>query len=124
MFKNTNFTFLWIGQLATIFGNRFSEIAIPLIVLQQTGSPWKAGLMAVCLRIVPLGLSLQAGYWVDRKNKKQVAMIADAISFMTMTMLVIFVYIQKLNIWILALSLLVSGGQVYSAKWHLERLCP
>ncbi|WP_202079087.1 hypothetical protein [Caldalkalibacillus salinus] len=61
LFKNKNFTVMWVGQLATIFGHRFSEIAIPLIVLQLTGSPWQAALVVVCSQIAPLVLSLPVG---------------------------------------------------------------
>lgn len=90
LLKNKNFSVLWFGQLATIFGNRFSEIAIPLIVLQLTGSPWQAALVVVCSQVAPLVLSLLVGTWVESKSKKQVAMSAEAISFFTMCTLVTF----------------------------------
>lgn len=109
LLKNKNFFVLWFGQLATIFGNRFSEIAIPLIVLQLTGSPWQAALVVVCSQVAPLVLSLPVGTWVESKSKKQVAMSAEAISFFTMCTLVTFVLFDQLNIWILAGSLLILG---------------
>ncbi|WLR42054.1 hypothetical protein LC087_14940 [Bacillus carboniphilus] len=43
MFKNRNFLVLWLGQLVSIFGGRFSELVIPWVVLQVTQSPLKAG---------------------------------------------------------------------------------
>lgn len=104
LYKNKNFVVMWVGQLATIFGNRFSEIAIPLIVLQLTGSPWQAALVVVCSQVAPLVLSLPVGDWVEYKPKRQIAMLAEAISFLTMSVLVIFVWLDLLNIWILALS--------------------
>lgn len=110
LLKNKNFSVLWFGQLATIFGNRFSEIAIPLIVLQLTGSPWQAALVVVCSQVAPLVLSLPVGTWIESKSKKQVAMSAEAISFFTMCTLVTFVLFDQLNIWILAGSLLILGA--------------
>lgn len=110
LYKNKNFVVMWVGQLATIFGNRFSEIAIPLIVLQLTGSPWQAALVVVCSQVAPLVLSLPVGDWVEYKPKRQIAMLAEAISFLTMSVLVIFVWLDLLNIWILAGSLLILGA--------------
>ncbi|MEN8702161.1 MFS transporter [Bacillus infantis] len=124
LFKNKNFLVLWIGQLATIFGNRFSEIAVPLVVLQLTGSPWKAALIAVCSRAVPLALSLQAGYWVDRHSKKKIAMGADALSFMAMSALVLCFFFNVLNIWILAICLLVLGAAGLFYRVSLGAMLP
>jgi Na+/melibiose symporter-like transporter len=124
LFKNRNFLVLWIGQLATIFGNRFSEIAVPLIVLQLTGSPWKAALIAVCSRVVPLALSLQAGYWVDRHSKKKIAMGADALSFLAMSALVLCSYFNVLNIWTLAISLLLLGAAGLFYRVALSAMLP
>jgi len=99
-----------MGQLATIFGNRFSEIAIPLIVLQLTGSAWHAALVVVCSQIAPLLLSLPAGSWVEGKPKRTVAMVGEAVSFLTMSILIVLVLFDQLTIWVLALGLLILGG--------------
>ncbi|WAH35991.1 hypothetical protein [Alicyclobacillus dauci] len=43
-----NFRSLWFGRMVSIFGDRFTELALPWIVLQSTHSPWKAGLVVAC----------------------------------------------------------------------------
>ncbi|WP_027963719.1 MFS transporter [Halalkalibacillus halophilus] len=110
LYKERNFQVLWFGQLATIFGNRFSEIAIPLIVLQLTGSPWHAALVVVCSQLAPLFLSLPASSWIENQRKRSVALLSEAISFMTMVALVLFVVTDQLTIWMLAGSLLILGA--------------
>ncbi|UCZ51539.1 MFS transporter [Bacillus shivajii] len=110
LFKNKNFVIMWFGQLATIFGNRFSEIAIPLIVLQLTGSAWQAALVVVCSQVAPVIMSLPVGTWVEGKSKKLIALSAEAISFTTMALIVFFVWLDQLNIWILAGGLFVLGA--------------
>ncbi|WP_026688921.1 MFS transporter [Alteribacter aurantiacus] len=110
LFKQRNFQVMWVGQLATIFGNRFSEIAIPLIVLQLTGSPWHAALVVVCSQVAPLVLSLPVSNWIENKKKRNVALFAEAVSFMTMSALVVLVFLDMLTIWTLAGSLLVLGA--------------
>ncbi|MBS3678727.1 MFS transporter [Ornithinibacillus massiliensis] len=110
LIRNRNFLIMWIGQLATIFGNRFSEIAIPLIVLQFTGSPWQAALVVVCSQIIPLILALPVGSWVETRSKKNIAMMAEIVSFLTMSLLVVFVWLELLNMWVLAAGLLIMGA--------------
>ncbi|TMW70377.1 MFS transporter [Alteribacter natronophilus] len=110
LFKERNFRVMWIGQLATIFGNRFSEIAIPLIVLQLTGSPWHAALVVVCSQAAPLVLSLPVSSWIETRSKRSVALFAQAVSFLTMGALVVFVLLDLLTIWTLAGSLLILGA--------------
>ncbi|KIL50890.1 MFS transporter [Jeotgalibacillus campisalis] len=110
LFRNKNFVVMWTGQLATIFGNRFSEIAIPLLVLQLTGSSLSAALVVVCSQLAPLLLSLPAGSYVEARSKKKIAMGADAVSFFTMLSLVVLVMINEVTIWTLAFALFVLGA--------------
>ncbi|SES66397.1 Transmembrane secretion effector [Oceanobacillus limi] len=124
LFKNKNFAVMWFGQLATIFGNRFSEIAIPLIVLQLTGSPWQSALVVVCSQVAPLILSLPVGTWIEGKPKKQVAMVAEIISFLTMSLLVMLVWADHLTIWILATSLFILGATGLFFKVSFSAMVP
>lgn len=110
LLKERNFLILWIGQLASIFGNRFSEFAIPLIVLKITGSPWQAGLVAVCSQVAPLLLAIPAGAWVEGKSKRSVAIFSEAIRVVAMTGLVFAVIFEVVSVWVLAGTLLVMGA--------------
>ncbi|MGD7045933.1 MFS transporter [Jeotgalibacillus proteolyticus] len=110
LLQNRNFIVMWIGQLATILGNRFSEIAIPLIVLQLTGSPLNAALALVCQQLAPLLLSLSAGNFAEGRSKKKIAMGADAVSFLTMLLLAGMVLINELTLWTLGAALFILGA--------------
>lgn len=110
LLKERNFFVLWVGQLASIFGNRFSEFAIPLIVLQLTGSPWQAGLVAVCSQVAPLVLAIPAGTWIENKSKKRIAMTAEIVRVFAMTGLVFAVSFDVINVWLMAWTLLIMGA--------------
>jgi hypothetical protein len=108
--KDRRFMILWVGQLASIFGSRFSEFAIPLIVLGLTGSPWQAGLVAVCSQVAPLLLSIPAGAWVEGRSKRQVAIMSEGVRVIAMTGLVLAVILEVVTVWVLAGTLLVMGA--------------
>jgi hypothetical protein len=110
LFSNRNFLVIWFGQLSRIFGGRFSEIAIPLIVLELTGSPWSAALVVICSQIPPLLISIPVGRWIEQKPKRRVAMFSELICIVTLVLLVICVSLDILNVWVLAFSLGIIGA--------------
>ncbi|RJO94822.1 MFS transporter [Exiguobacterium sp. RIT452] len=109
IFSNKNFRLLWIGQLATIFGNRFSEIALPWIILNQTGSPLKVGLVIICQHIGPMIFSIPVGNLIEKINKKKVLLFSDAIQFIITTLIIIFTLNDSLSISVISILMFVSG---------------
>ncbi|MFS1516600.1 MFS transporter [Bacillus sp. SCS-151] len=109
MFKNRNFLLLWSGQLVSIFGNRFSELVIPLIILQVTDSPLKAGVVAVSTHIAPLLFSIPAGVWIEQRSKKAVALVSELIRALTMFMLVATIFFGTFNLWYVSGILILTG---------------
>ncbi|MDX8362570.1 MFS transporter [Cytobacillus sp. IB215316] len=109
MFKNRNFLLLWSGQLVSIFGNRFSELVIPLIILHVTDSPLKAGVVAVSTHIAPLLFSIPAGVWIEQRSKKTVALVSELIRALTMFMLVATIFFGTFNLWFVSGILLMTG---------------
>lgn len=75
---NRDFIRLWIGQIATAFGNGVSQIAMPLLVLALTDSPAQAGLVAAARNAPYILLGLPAGALVDRWNRRTVLILCDA----------------------------------------------
>jgi MFS family permease len=109
LLKDRNFRLIWIGQMFSILGSRFSELALPWIVLHNTGSPLKAGLVAVCSQIAPLVLAIPAGTWLENQRKKPVALWAELFRALAMFILVLAALMNDLSTWIIALVLLFNG---------------
>ncbi|HZM76874.1 MAG TPA: MFS transporter [Candidatus Limnocylindrales bacterium] len=74
---NRDFRLLWIGQSLSSLGGQMSAVAFPLLVLATTGSPAKAGLVALAGNAPFVLLQLPAGAYVDRWNRRAVMLGAD-----------------------------------------------
>ncbi len=67
---NSNYRLWWAGCLISDIGNAMALIAIPLIILDLTGSPLRAG-VAGALEALPYALlSLPAGVLADRVSRR------------------------------------------------------
>lgn len=74
-----NFRWLWLGQMISAFGDRFTVIAIPLLVYDVTNSPFQLGLAFVVQTLAILLFGLWAGALSDRWNRKVTMISADII---------------------------------------------
>lgn len=85
---NRDFRLLWVGQVLSTLGSNMSGIAFPLVVLGTTGSPAKAGLLALVSNAPFVLLQLPAGVYVDRWNRRTIMIGADigrALALATLT---------------------------------------
>jgi predicted MFS family arabinose efflux permease len=78
LWRNRDFMLLLGGQVVSTVGTRVSAIAFPLLVLAQTHSPAKAGLVGFAQTLPYLLFFLPAGALVDRWDRKRVMLVADA----------------------------------------------
>ncbi|ASN06967.1 MFS transporter [Virgibacillus necropolis] len=109
MLRERNFLMLWLGQLVSIFGGRFSELVIPWIVLEITDSPIKAAIVAISTHIAPLLFSLPVGVWIENRPKKKIAMSAELIRAIMMSLLVFVIYIDQFNVMVISSILFITG---------------
>jgi predicted MFS family arabinose efflux permease len=78
VWKNPDFLLFIGGQTISQLGSAISTFAIPWLLLQLTGSGAETGI-AFAIGFVPyLLVSLPAGVWADRWNRKALMMCADA----------------------------------------------
>ena len=75
--RNPDFLRLWLGQVASNFGNGVSLIATPLLVLALTNSPAQAGLVAAARTAPYIFLGLPAGALIDRWNRRILLICCD-----------------------------------------------
>jgi predicted MFS family arabinose efflux permease len=75
--RNRDFNLLWFGQVVSDLGANVSAIAFPLLVLETTGSPARAGIVAAANNLPLLVLALPAGALVDRWDQKRVMVVVD-----------------------------------------------
>lgn len=94
--KNKNFILIIIGQIISLFGNGIIRFALPLYLLQITGSSAIFGIVSA-MSFVPLIIVMPIGGIIaDRVNKKNIMVILD---FLTGILTLIFIiFIGKVDI--------------------------
>ncbi|HEY8415740.1 MAG TPA: MFS transporter [Thermaerobacter sp.] len=108
--KDPVFRLLWFGRFASLFGTRFSDLALPWVLLQSTASPWQVALVVACEQAATFLLSLPAGAWVERQRKRDVALAAETLRFAVMLLLAVLVFFDELSSWTAGLALFVMGA--------------
>ncbi len=76
LFKR-DFTLVVIGQIISLFGNATIRFALPLYLLNLTGSPALYGMVTACAFIPSILLSPIGGIVADRVNKRNIMVILD-----------------------------------------------
>lgn len=72
-----NFTLVVVGQIISLFGNAALRFALPLYLLNLTGSSAVFGTVTACAFIPAILLSPAGGAIADRVNKRNVMVILD-----------------------------------------------
>lgn len=104
-----DFTLVVIGQIISLFGNAAIRFALPLYLLNQTGSSALYGTVMACTFVPLILLSPVGGMIADRVNKRNVMVVLD---FATAGLLFIFMVLQgSVNlIGLLAVTLMILYG--------------
>lgn len=63
-----DFTLVVLGQIVSLFGNAAIRFALPLYLLNQTGSSALYGVVTACAFLPPVLLSPMGGIIADRVN--------------------------------------------------------
>ncbi len=88
---------LWASQSLSQFGGSMTAFALTLWAYSQTGSALTISLMSFCIYVPYILVSLFAGSFVDRHNKKAIMLISDtAAAICTLGVLLLG---DKLQIW-------------------------
>lgn len=77
---NKNYVMVVVGQMVSIFGNAILRFALPLYVLDQTGSTTIFGSILALATIPTILFSPFGGILADRVNKKNMMVILDMIT--------------------------------------------
>lgn len=104
-----DFTLVVIGQIISLFGNAAIRFALPLYLLNQTGSSALYGTVMACAFLPMILLSPVGGLIADRVNKRSMMVALD---FATAGLLLIFMLLQgRMNlVFLLTVTLMLLYG--------------
>ncbi|MGK5733237.1 MFS transporter [Streptomyces sp. URMC 124] len=102
------------GQSVSLIGDGLAILAIPLLVLQVSGSPYAAVLAAIPRTVGYLLVGLPAGALVDRLNPRNVMLAMDAVRFGVFVTFALLAATSQLHVpVILALAFVAAGAGVF-----------
>ena len=109
IWHNKDYLLLWGGKTTSSFGRQVSQLALPLIILAITGSPALAGFISGLALVPYVLLSLPAGVFVDRWNRKRLMIICDIGRAICLGSVPIAIWLGRLTIIQLCLVTLIEG---------------
>ena len=101
------------SHFLSLFGNGIAAVALPLIVLQTTGSPLSVGAVSAATAVPALLVGLTAGIVLDRLNRRTCSVLADIVSAVAVAAIPLVDVFWGLNMgWFIALAIAGSFGDV------------
>lgn len=101
------------SHFLSLLGNGILAVALPLIVLQTTGSPLSVGAVSSATALPALIVGLCAGIVLDRVNRRRCSVLADVVSAGAVLAIPVVDWLAELNLaWFVALAIVGSFGDV------------
>ncbi|MFC6085110.1 MFS transporter [Sphaerisporangium aureirubrum] len=107
--RNFRFQTLWIGAATSELGTTLTWLAFPLLILAVTGSPAVAGLISAFRITTNLLVSLPAGVWVDRWDRRRILIVSEAVRFGSLTALTLAIFTDQVAIWHIVVVAVANG---------------
>ncbi len=94
-----DFRYLFLGQSASVIGDRVVVVAIALFVTQRTGSPTDLGLVLAAQSLPLVALLLFGGVWADRLPRHRIMVVTDLVRAALHTILAVLIFTGEVEIW-------------------------
>ncbi|GAB3445537.1 hypothetical protein GCM10027570_15790 [Streptomonospora sediminis] len=103
----------YASHLLSLLGNGIASVALPLIVLQSTGSPLGMSALATATAVPSVVVGLLGGVVIDRINRRTASVVSDAISAAAIAALPLVDMLWGLDlVWFIVLGILGAFGDV------------
>ncbi|NUU98521.1 MFS transporter [Marinitoga sp. 1138] len=99
--EKRNFILFVVGRMVSLIGSGIQMVAMPLFILDLTGSGTKMGLFATINMVPALIMAPFAGVIGDRFNRKKIMVLMDYLRGFIILSLAYLTYINKLNLFVL-----------------------
>ncbi|MGP5365361.1 MFS transporter [Brachybacterium tyrofermentans] len=103
----------YASHVLSLLGNGIASVALPLIVLQTTGSPLGMSALATATAVPSVVVGLLSGVIIDRINRRTASVISDVISAVAIAALPLVDLLWGLDlVWFILLGILGAFGDV------------
>ncbi|MFC5063305.1 MFS transporter [Actinomycetospora atypica] len=101
------------SHVLSLLGNGIAAVALPLIVLQITGSPASVGAVSAATAVPALVVGLAAGLVLDRVNRRTCSILADVVSAASVAAIPVVDLLWGLDLgWLVGLAIVGAFGDV------------
>jgi len=118
LFANRDFSLLFGGSSISAFGDQFTLVALPWLVLKLTGNPAALGIVLAVMAFPRAAFMLVGGAIVDRMSPRRVLLGARGINAACIVVLAALVLSGSIQMWmvyLLALGIGLSTAFAYPA---------
>src|SRR5689334_14640246 len=114
--RNTNYRRWLTGTTISLFGDQFYLVAMPWLVLQQTGSALAMGTIMMCGAIPRAVLMLMGGVVSDRFSPRKIMMSTASARTLCVTAIALLVWFKAVHTWELyALAVAFGVADAFAA---------
>jgi MFS family permease len=97
--RHRDFRLLFLGQAASVVGDRVVVVAIALFVTQSTASPTDLGLVLAGQALPLVALLLIGGVWADRLPRQRIMIVTDLARAGLHALLAVLILTGAVRIW-------------------------
>lgn len=110
MANQKNFHYLWLSFLVSSVGDWLYRLALPIIILQRTESPYHAATIFGITFIPWILLSLIGGSLADNYPKKQILILGNTFAIFASLFLIIVLSVTPLNFYLLYAAVFILAS--------------
>lgn len=97
----------------SILGNAVASIVWPWMVLERSGNPAAAGIVATAIAVPSLIFAFVGGHLVDTVGRKPMSVVSDVVSALSIVLLIMVDHVADLSLgWFIALGIFGAVGDV------------
>jgi MFS family permease len=110
LWRNRGFNAFWASQILSVLGDSFSQLAVPLLVLDATGSVATAGLLTGVMGTTAVVAGLFAGVVVDRLERRTLLICSDLARLVLFAVIPIVWLTPRPPVWLLFVLLPLASA--------------
>lgn len=112
--RHQNFRYLFLGQAASMVGDRVVVVALALFITQRTGSPTDLALVLAAQTLPLVALLLFGGVWADRLPRHRIMIATDLFRAALHGTLAILIFADAVEIWqLVVIEALFGAAQAF-----------
>jgi hypothetical protein len=104
------FVTVWLGQLLSLVGSGLTSFALGLWVVERCQTVTPFALIALFTVLPAITLAPVAGVLVDRRDRRQIMLLADTAASLATLMIAGLLLADQLEVWQVYIAAAVSGG--------------